>query len=64
MAPFLWMGFNCLKATATSKRQFTRNNYLEEIRKNRKKLEFEGLQFYQKVVVSFIWLSTLMSSSG
>ena len=23
MAPFLWMGFNCLKATATSRRQFT-----------------------------------------
>ena len=22
-APFLWMGFNCLKATATSRRQFT-----------------------------------------
>ena len=21
--PFLWMGFNCLKATATSRRQFT-----------------------------------------
>ena len=23
MAPFLWMGFNCLKAAATSRRQFT-----------------------------------------
>ena len=23
MAPFLWMGFNCLKARATSRRQFT-----------------------------------------
>ena len=23
MAPFLWVGFNCLKATATSSRQFT-----------------------------------------
>ena len=23
MAPFLWMGFNCLKATATLRRQFT-----------------------------------------
>ena len=23
MVPFLWMGFNCLKATATSRRQFT-----------------------------------------
>ena len=23
MAPFLWMEFNCLKATATSRRQFT-----------------------------------------
>ena len=23
MAPFLWMGFNCLKARATSRRHFT-----------------------------------------
>ena len=23
MTPFLWMGFNCLKATTTSRRQFT-----------------------------------------
>ena len=23
MAPFLWMGFNCINATATSRRQFT-----------------------------------------
>ena len=23
MAPFLWIGFNCLKASATSRRQFT-----------------------------------------
>ena len=37
MAPFLWMGFNCLKATATSRRQFTfyhsvpRNSWFPEI---------------------------------
>ena len=23
LGPFLWMGFNCLKARATSRRQFT-----------------------------------------
>ena len=28
--PFLWMGFSCLKATATSRRQFTFYHYLRE----------------------------------
>ena len=32
MAPFfLWMGFNCLKATATSRRQFT---FYHEVHRN------------------------------
>ena len=29
--PFLWMGFNCLKATATSRRQFT---FYQKVPKN------------------------------
>ena len=36
----------------------------KKLQKMQKKIEFAGLQFYQKVVISFIWLSTLMSSSG
>ena len=29
--PFLWMGFNCLKARATSRRQLTFTNKFPEI---------------------------------
>ena len=55
--PFLWIGFNCLKARATSSRQFT--FYFFEMLKGDKFIKFYTLE--QKIF--FVWLLLMIHYS-
>ena len=58
--PFLWMGFNCLKATATSRREFTfyhpgQGYFVEEISINAFFLPFTNAQYFIQYSVKLVW---------